>query len=353
MLYLQRYFSLKIISIIFLFFSLAKGQGEQVVQTEDVLDGFTSSLGDLGKKGSLNNLEDRSMFLGFLSEIKEDLNSEKNKLEEFEGSFCNLCNLLNESDSSKTEKLKSLATNVQDLNCLIDSSDSVIGLDEELKDKILLLGDLIRLFINNDGIDLEKLGQDHQSVVQAIEAIAQFLNSDAYNKQKIEKQIIDKEVVVDTEHNEVVEQLDPEYINTEDFNLDYLNTQEVDVSDLQDSEYIHNLIDVESDSSEDNIDQEESESIIKEEIVVLENTDIDNTIHENEISSEELAADQNKKAKKKKKNGKLINISMQDVVNAGKVAAQALHNVGDYRLGGYPIQFVHQLLRHMDKVYNK
>lgn len=328
MLYFYRYFSFKIISIIFLFFTFANLQSNQIVQTKDVLHDLTTSLGDFKDQHSFSNLEDVSMFLGFLKDIKENLNFEKNKLEEFKDSFWSLCNLLNKSDSFKEEKLKILSANVKELNRLLDSGNSITALDEKLKEKIFLLGDLIRLFINNDGIDLDKLGQDYESVVQAIEAIAQFLNNDAYNKQKSYKEPI---------------------INKKKDKVEAM---------YQDTDYLGNESDntlINSELTEDNaanVAKEDSGKIFKEELAAFENTAADNITYEDEISDEQLIADQNKNVKKNK-TGKIANINMQDVVNSGKATVRALSNISDYCLGGYPVQFVHQLLRHMDKVYNK
>ena len=291
MLNIHQCFSFKIISVIFLFFSFAKGQ-----ETNEVLHNLTTSLDGLKENRSVSDADNTAIFFGLLREIKDDLNSEKNKLEEFEYSFCSLCDLLNQSDSSREEKLEGLKTNVQDLNNLLDSSNFLTDLDEELKNKIILLGDLIRLFVNSEEIELDKLDQSFQSVSQAIEAISQFLNSDIYN-QKIE--------------------------NNNDLDQQEINNTGIDNT-----------------FSEDTISNEKpGDKISNEEIVDFEVLPANEKLIENEERQEPETR-------------RIVGFNIKKIKKAGGVISKALRSIGDYRLGGYPIQFVHQLLRHMDKVYN-
>ena len=306
MLNIHRCFSFKIISIIFLFFSFANGQ-----ETNEVLHDLTISLDGLKGDSFISDIDNTTVFFGLLREIKEDLNSEKNKLEEFESSFCRLCDLLNQSDFSKEEKLEGLKTNVQDLNNLLDSSNFLTDLDEELKNKIILLGDLIRLFVNSEEVELDKLDQNFQSVSQAIEAISQFLNSDIYNQKNNQK--------IENNNN-----LDQQMIN---------NT-------CVDNAGVDNI-------GVDNIG--------------VDNIGVDNTFSEDKISNEKIVdfevgsineklIENNKRQEPKAR--RVVGLNIQKFKNAAGVVSEAFRSIGDYRLGGYPIQFVHQLLRHMDKVYN-
>ena len=298
MLNIHRCFSFKIISVIFLFFSFAKGQ---ISETKEALHNLTSSLDGLKTNSSISDMDNDAIFFGLLREIKEDLNSEKNKLEEFEIYFLSLCNLLNKSNLSKEEKLEVLATNVQDLNNFIDSSSFIIGLDEELKNKIILLGDLIRLFINGEEVDLDKLDQNLQSISEAIEAIYQFLNSDIYN-QKINQKI--------ENNNDLDQQI-----------IDNSGIEDTPVEDIP----------VEDTSVEDKISNEE---IVDFEV---------ESISEKLIENEKIEEPETKR---------VVGMNIQKIKKAGGVISKAFRSIGDYRLGGYPIQFVHQLVRHMDKVYN-
>ncbi|MFH1462009.1 MAG: hypothetical protein ABIF12_03625 [bacterium] len=291
----------RFLSILFLLLIFVNAYGEQVIDSDISLDGFTSQLNDLNSNLNLKNLEAGTQLFGDLRGLKEDLVLQKIKLETFEDLFLNMCRLFKKIDISKEEKTIELLKIAQDLNNLFNTINSDYVLEEDLKNKIYLLSDLMNLFINNNGIDSVKLDKNLISISQSIDIIDQVLDSnESEDKDNISLKADQ---------------------NPQDLSFNTIKTSKIEKIDLS-------------------VDDEDK--VITSNINIREkDLDLDD---QKDLSLQE---------KNSRKSKRIIDINLNDLKKVGRSAINLLRGVGDYRVGGYPMQFMHQLVQHMDKVYNR
>lgn len=287
--------------IFFLFLIFVNAHGEEIIHQEVSLDCFISKFNDFNQNLNSKNLENNFNFLEDLKILKEDLVLHKIKLEEFENLFLNMCRLFKNKDISKEEKLVELLKITQDLNNLFNAINLDCFLDEDLKVKIYLLNDLIKLFINNNEINHLESEKHLTSISQGIDIIDNILN---------------------TNELEYAENVLPEVdLNQRDLSFNAIGITGIEENDL-------------------NINNQDK--VVANNINIIEK-DLD-------LGNQKDLFLKKRNTRKIKRN---IDINLNDLKNVGRSTVNLLKGIGDYRFGGYPIQFIHQLVQHMDKVYNR
>jgi hypothetical protein len=111
----------------------------------------------------------------FFKKMTDSLNEEKIKLESFKESFFILLDIFADSKLSKDQKIVLVKKNVDDSVLLLDSLQIISNFNEELKDQIIALGQLMIIFIENEEVDLDKLSQDVSYIIQTLDELTQML----------------------------------------------------------------------------------------------------------------------------------------------------------------------------------
>lgn len=281
-------------------------QSKDLIESE--LEILNSSLISLNSTKDLNDSEKGAKVLSLLKDLKEDLSLERNRLDSLKTSFLNLCSDFRNSNLPKKDKQDIISKDIKDLNLLLNSNNL---LDKELKEKINLFNKLINLFLNSENINIDDLDVNLASINQIINTISDLLN--------------DKSVI-----NNTLKSLDDDV-------LDMTLKNDIDGLEVDSVKEVYEAKDFDDENLQEND-------------IVLKDSEEES---EEDIDINKKEENQSKIVKYKTRLKDILDRRLPNLKSSSNEVLNAVRDMGDYRMGGYPMQFVHQLVQNMDKVYNR